>query len=242
MDTLSNQSMCGNISFIFSLTDEVRSLTAFTRLCNSCNFENLLIIKYNDVNIPKEITDCISENKITCMNVSDSPVSFLKGLKEIPIDFWNNKVVIDISCIRIPEMFTLLKFLKLRNVISEIDVIYSLPYDYLFLKEPFTSYKSYIEDLTMYELLGFSGAAHDTDPDLFLFMGFEGSLALKVVESSSYRSLKLINNLPPFYPKYKDISVINNYQLMQNSFDAHFTPADNPFEVYNLLDDIVDKK
>ena len=92
----------------------------------------------------------------------------------------------------------------------------------------------------MYELFGFSGVSHETNNDLYLFMGFEGALALKVTEDTAYKELNLINNLPSFYQKYKDISIVNNYQLMQNQKSCMlYTPADNPFETYNLLENSI---
>ena len=88
----------------------------------------------------------------------------------------------------------------------------------------------------MFELLGFSGPGGTTKfHDLYMFLGFEGALGLKVFENCQHTNLMLVNNLPSFFPKYKDISVINNYQLMQNKHKYLYTPADNPFEAYNLL-------
>ena len=94
----------------------------------------------------------------------------------------------------------------------------------------------------MTEILGYSGIGKiSQDNDLFIFMGFEGSLSLKVVEEITFKNLYLINTIPSYYQKYKDISIINNYNIINTykNIILH-TPADNPFEVYNLLDSKID--
>ena len=90
----------------------------------------------------------------------------------------------------------------------------------------------------MKEIAGYSGTGDmSQDTDLYIFMGFEGTLSLKVVEDTAFKNLYLINTIPSYYQKYKDISVINNYSVLQIKKNSILhTPADNPFEVYNLLD------
>lgn len=67
-------------------------------------------------------------------------------------------------------------------------------------------------------------------------MGFEGILSAKVNEDVRYSRLKLVNNLPSFYEKYKDICVINNYDLLTSGHEkVSYVPANNPFETYNFL-------
>ena len=96
----------------------------------------------------------------------------------------------------------------------------------------------------MYEILGYSGE-ETTDLyasiELYLFMGFESAMSLKVIENCNYNKLFLVNNLPAFYPKYKDISILNNYMIMDYQHTALYVPANNPFEVYNTLMNSVSK-
>ena len=133
-------------------------------------------------------------------------------------------------------------YIRLQEI-QHVDIAYSIPFDYVFYKEPFTSYHSYNGDLKMYELLGFSGPGESLEyKDLYMFLGFEGALGLKVSENCQYTNLILVNNLPSFFQKYKDISVINNYQLLQAKHQFLYTPADNPYETYNLLDSIIGEK
>lgn len=229
-------------TFIFSANAESRAEKGFDYLYrNDFSIKHILLIRYAGDDIPNTIDEKLNHYNVTQIVVKENPIEFVIDIKNLRKDLWDNKVVFDISCVKIPEMFSIIKYLKMVVPLIQLHAIYSIPYDYNFPKEPFTSYKSFAGDLTMYELLGFSGAGNDTseNSDLFLFMGFEGALALKVTEDTAYKELNLINNLPSFYQKYKDISVINNYQLMQSQNHILYTPADNPFETYNLLNSVI---
>lgn len=238
---LNDYSSDKGITFIFSGCDEKRSTTVLNHLLDKdIKVEYLLNISYSKYDFPKVYEKIINMENVKTVSVIEDPMSFINDLKGIPSEFWEHDVLIDISCIRIPEMFSLLKSLKLQNKIKCLKTAYSIPYDYVFMNEPFTSYRSYYGDLKMFELLGFSGPGGTTKfHDLYMFLGFEGALGLKVFENCQYNNLLLINNLPSFFPKYKDISVINNYQLMQAKHKYLYTPADNPFEAYNLLDSMI---
>jgi len=231
-----------NLTFIFTPNKEARSLSTANYLIQSNIVDNLIILSYDDSTIDTEIIKKLNAKNEHQVKVDKDPMVFLSALKNaLPPDTECTNLLIDITCIRTPEMFILLKYLKAGLKQNKIKITYTIPYDYNFEKEPFTSYRSYIGDLTMYEIIGYGGSnrGNSNENDLYLFMGFEGSLSLKVIENCAYQKLMLINNLPAFYPKYKDISVLNNYQVMANQHCPLFVPADNPFEVVNLLYDSI---
>lgn len=233
----------GQLSLIFSPNKESRSFSTIQRLItNRITVDKLIIIDYGDSDIDYETINKLHANNTRIVQVNKDPMIFLYYLKEaLPATEEYTNLFLDITCIRTPEMFILLKYLKAGVKQERINVSYTIPYDYKFEKEPFTSYRSYYGDLSMFELLGYGGSNNTdlNDNDLYLFMGFEGSLSLKVMENCAYKKLMLINNLPAFYPKYKDISVLNNYQVMSNQHYPLYVPADNPFEVVNLLCDSI---
>jgi len=241
MDVLSDIEVCGDIVFVFAPSNEDRAMKTFDEYIQKASIHSIVAIKYPGVVIPDRILQRVSPDRVHIISITDSPVDFLISLKKMPEEYGSKRIFVDISCIRIPEMFTLIKYLKTKMGISSLGILYSVPYDYVFSQEPFTSYHSYLGDLDMYELLGFGGTTNTQDPDLYIFLGFEESLALKVFEDCKHKELKLVNNLPSFSIKYKDICAINNYQLVKQSSDAFFTPADNPFETYNFLDQMIDK-
>lgn len=241
MEDINYNNFSGGIIFIFALSNEDRATKVLHQLLEkNVKILELIVIKYNNkVKLPENVKSSIDDKITKSILISNSAMDFVNFIKSLSFDNEQNKIVIDISCIHVPEMFTLLKFLKVKGI-CELDIVYSVPFDYNFTSEPFTSYKSYSGDLKMIEPIGFSGSSNSKNVELYMFIGFEGPLALKVHEECEYSELKLINSLPSFFPKYKDIAIINNYKLMQYPHSSLYVPADNPFETYNLLESSVD--
>lgn len=178
------------------------------------------------------------ENDWEILEVPREQIQFVQSLNKIESLTNANSITIDISCLRIPHFFLLMKYLKMIYPNKKVNIINTIPYDYIFGGEPFISYKSYLGDLELCEIIGFGGVTDFTqEGDLFIFLGFEGALSLKVVEETVYKNLFLVNTMPSYYQKYKDISVINNYNLLTSKNNRIlYAPAGNPFEVYNILD------
>lgn len=230
--------------FLMAYDGEERAYYSWNYLIeNGAKYENVAILAYNEKHLQanKELTESISKNKGVIYNVPNEQIAFVACLKNI--DFRNmESIIIDISSMRTMHIFLLLKYLKLINCVN-ITVINTIPYDYIFRNEPFLSYRSYVGDLELKEITGYSGRGEmSQDSDLYIFMGFEGTLSLKVVEDTAFKNLYLINTIPSYYQKYKDISVINNYSVLQLKKNRVLhAPADNPFEVYNVLDSKISK-
>ena len=186
------------------------------------------------------IVNCMTASQITALPVGNNPKEFVARLNNIntEIGLSDKNIIVDISCMHIPEIFTLLKFLKMKCDDISIEVAYSFPFDYNFPQEPFTSFSSYDGDLQVKEMPGFSGSSERAEFKKFIvFFGFEGLLTKKVVEDATNNQLLLVNSFPSYYLKYKDISIINNYDLVHRlNGKIAYVPADNPFEVYNFLE------
>ena len=230
-----------SINFVFACSEEKRSATVIDHLLkNGSRIANIIVILYNDLEIGSQFEIKLKGINKRIVRATSDPMGFISELKSISKEFWLENLLIDMSCIRIPELFMLLKYIKVQGGKKPINITYSIPFDYVFFNEPFTSFRSYNGDLKMYELLGFSGPGQTLQyQDLYVFLGFEGALGLKVYENCQCSNLFLINSLPSFFPKYKDISVINNYQILQAKHKFLYTPADNPYETYNLLDSMI---
>ena len=231
-----------NLTFILSFTDEDRSTCAIEHLISkNIQIENLIVINYFGKTIPTQWGKNIPNIKV--VSSMENAINFIQEMKTILTNCQNSNILLDITCLNNPDMFILIKLLK-KSIIKSLGIIYSSPVDYYFENEPFTSFHSYNGDLTMYEILGYSGE-ETTDLyasiELYLFMGFESAMSLKVIENCNYNKLFLVNNLPAFYPKYKDISILNNYMIMDYQHTALYVPANNPFEVYNTLMNSVSK-
>lgn len=221
-------------TLIYAPSNDKRSYDSLYKIKDHMNIDRIIQISYLNSSFPEDIVNDYS-NRIMTIN-PESNTELLDKLKRIDDSVWKSKILIDISGIKTPDLFTLLKYIKLSKKIKMIDTIYSMPYDYMFNKEPFTSYKSYEGELELCEPIGFSGKSYGNEgSSLIIFMGFEGSLSLKITEEYNYKDLLLVNNLPSFYSKYKDISVLNNYEIISSDQQVLYTPADNPFETVNLL-------
>lgn len=240
MSRLENSDLVRNASlYLMAYDGEERAYYSWNYLIeNGAKYTTVAVLTYNEQHLQanKDLADSIRKNKGAIYSVPNDQIDFVACLKSI--DFQNmESIVIDISSMRTMHIFLLLKYLKLINC-NNITVINTIPYDYIFSNEPFLSYRSYLGDLELKEITGYSGRGDmSQDSDLYIFMGFEGTLSLKVVEDTAFKNLYLINTIPSYYQKYKDISVINNYSVLQlKKNKVLHAPADNPFEVYNVLD------
>ena len=196
----------------------------------------ILLIKYDSFD-ESTIIAAFPYSKLEVIDANSNQISFLNSLSKYQCTFKSDSILVDITSIRIPEMFILFKYLQYNNPKAQLHVAYSSPIEYEFPEEPFTSYHSYYGNLNTTDVLGYSGISDDMSQNqMIIFLGFEGVLSEKVNEDVQYSVLKLVNNLPSFYEKYKDISIINNYNLLATGQDKlYFVPANNPFETYNFL-------
>lgn len=230
-------------SNIFILADgsDERASTMAKKLSTSVNhIEKILLLKYHEEGFI-QMDELFPEAEIIIFNITSRPSDFLGELIKFKEFLVAENVLIDITCIHVPEMFTLLKYFKITNKKKSIDVTYSIPFEYEFSSEPFTSYRSYYGNLKTNDLLGFGGISEGVaHSKMIVFLGFEGVLSSKVTEDIQYDNLLLVNNLPSFFPKYKDICVINNYDLLTSRYSKLvYVPADNPFETYNFLEAVL---
>lgn len=237
------------ISAMTSSTDEVlilagepdeRTIAAVRIISEKPNsIKRMLVLKYDSSFDESSICSYFPQICIDVINVTSDPISFLNVLRDYNNVLLNNRLMVDITGIRIPEMFMLFKYLKLQGKTGTVSVVYSTPMEYEFQEEPFTSYRSYYGNLETIDLLGYGGMSGDmSHSQMLVFLGFEGVLSEKVNEDIKYDKLKLINNLPSIYEKYKDISIINNYNLLATRHEKLlYVPANNPFEVFNFLTD-----
>lgn len=230
-------------TFILADGTDDRTLEMAKILKQKCSdIQTIVYIKYQDSEDFSEIKNMFPSAQILTVLVKQSQASFLSHLQRISDKLCSEKILIDISCIHTPEMFILLKYFKTSNPKTSVDIAYSTPFEYNFSAEPFTSYCSYYGNLKTTDLLGFGGVSDGSaHSQMIVFLGFEGVLASKVTEDIQYEELVLVNNLPSFFPKYKDICVINNYDLLStHRSKLSYVPANNPFETFNFLNNLFD--
>lgn len=229
--------------FILASGTDDRATAMMNHLSKTSNtIAKILLLKY-DAFDETALKTAFPSADVTTIDVSGDAVSFLSNLQGNEDIIKRQKIIMDITSIRIPEMFALLKYIKLLNEQVCLRIAYSTPIEYEFEAEPFTSYHSYFGNLKTIDLVGFGGISEDmSHSQMIIFLGFEGVLSAKVSEDVRYDKLIVVNNLPSFFEKYKDISVINNFDLLTRRHDKmKYVPANNPFETFNFLtDQIID--
>ena len=231
---------------IFAVDKEERSQFALKKmLALESKGNKAIIFAYEkDATVEEAIDDVgniVNEDVAIIDGFPTSQYEFVCNLKERKEIHFAEKIVIDVSSILTPYLFLLIKYIKVCNPEAKVFAINTIPFDYTFPASPFVSYRSYFGNLIMEEVFGFSSSQGLLkDKELFIFAGFEGALAMKVVEDTEYNQLYYVNALPSYHQKYKDINFINNYHLLvSKNCKRLYAPAINPFEVYNLLDKYV---
>jgi hypothetical protein len=147
-------------------------------------------------------------------------------------------VGIDISCFTKPYFYVILKYLRDRVHLSSLYAFYTEPKSYVFSSGLLKSYHSTSGPLSVMEIPGFPGEeSRYSKYFLIVLLGFDGELSSFITDEISPEKTIVINGFPGYFPKFKDISLINNEKLVSSS-DIKFARANNPFEVYNTLDSL----
>ncbi len=169
-------------------------------------------------------------------------MKFMEGYK---------RVGIDITGFKNQFFFPLLKLLSQKGIKHKIDVFYTEPSTYKFPKkkestnyfpnmkeEPkaFFNYSKAEAGIEIKSIPGFEGG-RAKDTVLVILLGFDGKVAVRIKEEYNAEKVLLVNGFPSYLPKFRDISLLNNKELVTAcSRDEIFnTYADNPFEIYNVL-------
>lgn len=224
--------------FVCALHDDDRSVEGISNLIkNNVSIKKVIVISYDGYSFKHKITEIPEENLIEI--IVDGLKDFNSQFKKAITEYVGKHIAIDISCIRTPDFFYIFKLLRILKHKQNITCLYSVPYDYEYISGDF-EYKASVGDLENFDLSGYGGSydANDSNATFIVFLGFEGSLALKVLEDAEYKFLNFVNGLPPFYQKYKDVSITNNSSAIKGKAynSILYTPSDNPFEAYNMLE------
>lgn len=167
------------------------------------------------------------------------PSSILMPLEKINID--DSKTIgIDISCFTKPYFYYLIKLLKERFDVSNLSIYYTEPKSYLFRKGLYHLFHTSTGPLSITEIPGYSGEeSRGAKRKLVILLGFDGDLSKEINEDVSPNETLVVNGFPSYAPKFKDISLIANEKLVSDDrVVVQYARANNPFEVYNLLDSI----
>ena len=163
----------------------------------------------------------------------------------------NKKIALDISCMPVPQFFLLLKWFAKNK--SYILIYYTEPQNYIMSEGLYNSFSSMKGPVSVREIRGFSGHSvkkNKVERVLLCLLGFDKDLLPTVIQEASPEKIVTINGFPSFYPKFKDISLVNNEKILAGNAYANriekskqltnfiYVEADNPFDTYNALHDL----
>lgn len=225
------------------------------------SYEVLRTFKKNNINISKVIFFDFTERKDVptellkkYMSIDEIGYDVIKipcsiftpfeGLKElyetIDIDdFKKLKVGIDITAFPKPYFFSVLNGISKHIKRESINVYYTEPLNYVFSQKNFLSYRSSSGPVSVEVVPSFIGKdKQNIEKVMVVILGFDGDLAKEVKIEIAPDETILFNGFPSFSPKFKDISLITNESLITSKSIVKFSEANNPFFLYNELEEI----
>lgn len=153
------------------------------------------------------------------------------------------RIFVDITSISVPDIFRLFYVIKEFHDIKTIDVVYAEPKYYNYFNGLYLEYEKNIVEREYSPLVEYFTSAVSRDVILVCFLGFERLISKYIHERKEHSDVIAINGFPAYYPKLKDISLKQNYELLSAIGDncIYYAQANNPFSAYNTLVDIKEK-
>jgi hypothetical protein len=154
----------------------------------------------------------------------------------------NSNIGIDISCFTKPYFYFIFKLLRERFGVEKLSAFYTEPKSYLFQRGLFNAFHSSSGPLSILEIPGYSGQeARGAKRKLVILLGFDGDLSKEINEDVSPINTVVVNGFPAYAPKFKDISLMANEKLVSDkNITIAYAKANNPFDIYNLLQSLKD--
>jgi len=199
---------------IISTIQNSNSESDYIAICaNQKNYKDITIYKYKNGFYEESI----------------KLVDFIELIEE-------SKVSIDTTAFNEQHLFRILE--QLRDKSNEISLIYAEPKNYKYGDLLFYDYKKYLSSFTGDELTG--RIKSDSTEDLYIFvLGFDRGMTDFVVKELDPQNISIINGFPGYLPKNKDISILNNIDILNKNPKVYYAQANNPFKVYNAINDII---
>ncbi|MBA7537795.1 hypothetical protein ES705_30065 [subsurface metagenome] len=190
--------------------------------------------KYRSLKLRIKEIPCSIKDPSTCIKSL--------GNHKIDLSIYKN-IAIDISCFTKPYFFLILKHLQTIHKLSSITAFYTEPKSYVFPKGLYISYQSSLGPLRVLEIPGYTGSdLRGQKRLLVILLGFDGDLSREINEDVAPVETIVVNGFPGYAPKFKDISLICNEKLIyEQGIDISYSRANNPFETYNLLENLKKK-
>lgn len=184
--------------------------------------------------------DFIGVNYVAISINSDEEL--LIELENMHIDN-KKKIGLDITGFSIPAIYVVMDYLKNDLGVTELDVFYTEPKNYVYENGHLDSYhKRRVSNRRCKSIPEYYNMGRKQNEILTIFLGFDDDLASEVhnkMGESGVETIKtiVVNGFPSYTAKLKDVSLLNNRNIINLIGEKNVYPAtaNNPFDVYNVL-------
>jgi hypothetical protein len=233
--------------FILFDAQEERAVKALSELYKHNLLSDTMVISFNTTISTTTVEYFQTINKdfnctIIDQNLSSNLIPCLQNIEKIIKG--KNSIGIDITCMPIPLFTQILRFIYKRHNDKQLTIYYTEPLRYTL--DNLFDYSAFSGEIDIKAVPGFEGETSQIDEIkrvVFYLMGFEMTYLNKLIpQDVNPNKIAPINGFPSYFPKYKDISLINNdTNFYERDVEIFFSEANNPFETYNTMIMLKDK-
>ena len=243
MESLQDYLKCCDLEFIIlGASSNIRSYKSLDIIANSkISVSDIIVLDFVDFAPKKESPYYEDYYSYKCL---DLPITTLLCEQDnICLDLLslskNSKVAIDITGLNIPALYKIFFILSEVLGINDFQVFYTEPQFYIFEQGMLDAYDYLIGDRKYNVIEEYFNSGENDKEVLVLFLGFDRMTSTMVKEEVNPSTTYLVNGFPSTSPKLKDISLLNNYELIKKiTPQIYNTKANNPFSAYNVLSEI----
>lgn len=220
-------------TMIIAANDDIRTYEGLNKLAKQgITLDELYVLKFES-----QKTHPIN---LQYDSISTTEIELLDDMGNLDIELFKNKnILLDITGFSIPNLFRMLYILGevLQN--HDLHVLYTEPKHYIFGEDTFGSYAYYIGEREYKALDEFYVSGDDGRELLAIFLGFDRMTSSIVKDAVNPTETILVNGFPAMSPKLKDISLLNNRELISILGKPKYSvKTNNPFATYNTLSQI----
>lgn len=235
--------------FLFSVSNEERCYKVLKLLLGKAvKIKKLILIlyeKYDGIVISEELKSdlrkCAQTLEIIKCGVTNEEQDGVE-LSRIGIG-QNDTVGFDITGFAIPDIFRNLYVLHTIIGITYVNVFYTEPKYYCYQNGLFTTYAKNAGECSYKVIEEFNNSGNGKKEVLVCFLGFDRRVSKYVYDKVVPYETVVVNGFPSYLPKLKDISLLNNYELITTVGTEKIVSvrANSPYAAYNCLN-IVSKR
>lgn len=223
---------------IISANADSRSYAGVSQLISSSwSIEHLLVLHFESERIPSDNPRFSAYYQYssfslpyTELDCSDDRILIDRSLIE------NKSVLLDITGFSIPNLLRVLYVLKKIYNVHNLHAIYTEPQHYVFNEDTYGSFNYLIGEREYRAVDEYYSSGSNSKELLLIFLGFDRMTSTIVKEAVDPSETILINGFPSLTPKAKDISILNNQDLIMDlGRPKYVVKTNNPFSTYNVL-------